>query len=338
MKNFILFISFLGHLIIILISSLILCLYIEPLLKLIGLSSYTFKDTLILWLSLGMLFVAIEIFYRALLQLIFSAPFNQTNIVDSLSFLPFTLFLIGEIFITKQNLHLPPILKNLLIIFIVFSLHSLMKLLSLFSATFGKPSSRLLVLVWVVPFLITLYLSTVATIGIRNTNFTNRIFLVNRDKLTSDGKTMIVKIPEGGFFLSQKDKEDCKEIAFNLKLEGKFNDNSDRYIYIFTPDKARKDVLKLRLSTLQAISQWVEIPVPCDLLPLDDNFIITWSSYSLPSWMVRNALIPTISVKSYAELKSLVFDENVYNLPPIKSLLLNGPYGILQCALNNAER
>ncbi|MCX8066018.1 MAG: hypothetical protein N3G21_12765, partial [Candidatus Hydrogenedentes bacterium] len=77
--------------------------------------------------------------------------------------------------------------------------------------------------------------------------------------------------------------------------------------------------------------QWVEISLPCDLLPSNESFIITWSSYNLPDWIIKNGLQPTISVNSYSELKSLIFDDKIYTCPPKKFLLLGGPYEIIRC-------
>ncbi len=113
MKKTIYIISYAGHLCIILISSFIICTYIEPLLKLIGFSPSINPNLILLWLSVGMAIASLEILFRALLQLIFSAPFNQTNIIEAISFLPFTLLLVGDFLLPHFNLYLPPLLESL---------------------------------------------------------------------------------------------------------------------------------------------------------------------------------------------------------------------------------
>lgn len=329
-KKTIYIISYAGHLCIILISSFIICIYTEPLLRLIGFSPSINPNLILLWLSVGMAIASLEILFRALLQLIFSAPFNQTNLIEAVSFLPFTLLLVGDFLLSYFNINLPPLLKSLLLMLVVIFLHMGMKLLSIFSATFGNPNSRLLSLLWLIPFLLSIYTSIVGVINLISANFTERLFPIEMKLDSLEKKTMSSNFPEGRFILTHITKANCKELTLHLKAGENLNANTLVFIYIFTLNDKTHPIYKEQI-TISSSSEWQELSIPCDYFLPENTLIITWSSYKLPSWLIKKGFIPTISFTSYLELKSFIFNHQPYTSTKRKSLVIFGPHEVIDC-------
>ena len=329
MKKISFIISYLGHLSVVLTASLVLCIYLEPLFKLVGFCPSINSNLFSFWLSLGMIIVAVEILFRSLLQILFASPFNQTNLIESISFLPFILFFAGDSLLSHLNINLPPLPKSFVILSLVMGLHLGMKLLSIFSAIFGKPDSRLLSLPWLIPFLISLYISIIATINLNNAIFTERFFLASKKLINTNGKSISNEIKEGGFFTTQINQVNCDEFILNLKPVH-ISSDSDIYIYILSLTNREFPVHRIQL-TIYSTSEWQEVSIPCDLIISYDTLIITWSTYKIPKWLVKRGLIPTLSFTSYLELKSFVFNPEPYKTLNRKSLLLLGPYEVVDC-------
>ncbi len=205
-----------------------------------------------------------------------------------------------------------------------------MKLLSIFSATFGNPNSRLLSLLWLIPFLLSIYISIVGTINLINANFTERLFPIDMKLESPEKKTTSTSFPEGKFILTHITKTNCKELTLHLKAGENMNANTLVFIYIFILNDKTLPIYKEQIA-ISSLSEWQELSMPCDYFLPENTLIITWSSYKLPSWLIKKGFVPTISFTSYLELKSFIFNPQPYTSSKRKSLIIFGPYEVIDC-------
>ncbi|MGC8737157.1 MAG: hypothetical protein ACP5UA_00765 [Candidatus Hydrogenedens sp.] len=313
------------HSAVILLCSYIVAVYIEPIIYIIGYLPIETGKIFWVYFSIISVFCLIQILFRGLLQLLFSAPMITTSFVDILSFSP-CLILIGDMSGYFSEIpYIPERIAPLFYLCIFTALHLFLKLITLFTSIYGKADSRWYSLGWfLIVFLLT-YTSLVGFIQWKYSLIQHRFFQVKTSVVISDntGKITTTEVPEGSFLIqptSVSSKDNCQ---WFIRAGNKFLSTANIYLYIIFLDNRLSPCI-LPLQVLR--DTWIEICIDDCLPEYRSNFIISWSSYRLPVFIVRHGLTPQFSLKSLEEARNFLFSSQKTEKAIYKSIYIDGPY------------
>lgn len=313
------------HFSVILLTAYVISIYIEPVIYTIGYLPIETGNIFWVYFSVISVFCLIQVLFRGLLQLLFSAPLITTSFVDILSFSP-CLILVGDM--TGYFSEIPYIPERIVPFFylcVFTALHLFFKLLTLFTSLYGKASSRWYSLCWfLIVFLLT-YTSLVGFIQWKHDLIQHRFFQVKTSVVVSDdtGRIATVEVPEGGFLIQPIPVSSEENCQWFIRAGNKFLSTTNIFLYILFLDKSLSPcIIPLQVSP----DTETEICLNGYLPEQRSNFIISWSSYRLPIFIVRHGLTPQFSLKSLEEARNFLFSSQKIEKAIYKSIYIDGPY------------
>ncbi len=313
------------HFAIVLLASYIFAAYIEPIIYILGFLPIETGKTFWASLTIMSVFCFAQLLFRALIQLFFAAPLILTSLVDLLSFLP-CLMLIGDISgYFPQLPHIPPRLAPFVFLCLFFATHLFFKLVTFFTATYGKQGPRFSFLYWVLPILIFACTSIVGSIEWKDELMKHRFFQVKTPVpiLDKENRTFATEIPEASFLIQPVHISNEDNCYWFIHGGNKISSTSHIYLYFISSDK---DILPICIPVEIYPDTWTEVCFQNYLPDYPSNFIITWSSYKLPTFLIREGLIPQFSLKSLEEFHKFFFTEDIEFINMFKSIYIDGPY------------
>lgn len=323
--NFVCILIQIIHFSIVLLASYIFAAYIEPIIYILGFLPVETGNTYWTSLTIMSVFCCIQLLFRALIQFFFAAPLVLTSLVDLLSFLP-CLVLIGDISgYFPQLPHIPTRLAPFIFLCLFFATHLLFKLVTLFTATYGKPGPRCSFIYWILPILIFACTSVVGLIEWKDELIQHRFFQVKAPVLIPDkeNQTFATEVPEASFLIQPfpiSNEDNCYWFIYG---GNKISSTSQIYLYFISSDI---DALPICIPVEVSPDTWTEVCFQNYLPDYPSNFVITWSSYRLPAFLIREGLIPQFSLKSLEEFHKFFFTEEIGLTNMFKSIYIDGPY------------
>jgi len=324
--NFVCILIQIIHLAVVLLASYIFAAYVEPIIYISGFLPVETGKTFWANFTVMSVFCLAQLLFRALVQFLFAAPLIWTSVVDMFSFLP-CLILIGGIsgYFPQQLPHIPPRLVPFIFLCLFFATHFLFKLVTLFTATYGKPGSRWSFVYWFLPILIFAYISVMGSIRWKNELIQNRFFQVKVPVpvLDKGNQTFATEIPEASFSIQTFPLSSEDNCYWLIHAGNKFSSTSQIYLYFIPSDK---DISPICIPVEVSPDTWTEMCFQNYLPECPTNFVLTWSSYRLPAFLAREGLIPQFSLKSLEEFHKFFFTEEIESSKMFKSIYIDGPY------------
>lgn len=322
-KKYFYFIVHITHFAIILLCSYIVAVYLEPIIYIIGFLPAETGNVFCVYFSIMSIFCLFQMSFRGLLQLLFSAPLTMTTIVDIISFSP-CLILVGDIsgYFSKLP-YIPERLAPLFYLGLFIAIHLFLKLITLFTSLYGKANSRWYSLIWFFFAFLFIYTSLLGLIQWKQNLIYHRFLQVKTLIPEGINQVFTTEIPEGSFFIHPVPVSSEENCIWFIRGGNKFSSMADIFLYIIFSDK---DVAPCIIPLQVSRNTWTEICLK-DYLPTERyNFIISWSSYHLPIFLVRQGLVPQFSLKSLEETRDFLFSQQKPEKAIYKSIYIDGPY------------
>ncbi len=313
------------HFSVVLVCGYIVAVYIEPIIYTLGFLPIETGNTFWVYLSIISLFCIFQMLFRGLLQLFFSAPLIMTTLADILSFSP-CVVLIAHISGYFQEIpYVPARILPIFYLCLFIGLHFFFKLIVLFTSVYGKACSRGYSVFWFLVVFVLTYISLLGLIQWKHSLIRHRFFQVKTSAVFSDGKnqTMITEVPEGSFVIQPFPISNDENCVWFIRAGNKFLSTTTIFLYVIFSDKRITPfVIPLQVSR----DTWTEMCLK-DYLPNEGlSFIISWSSYRLPVFLIRQGLAPQFSLKSLEEVREFVFSEQRIGKMIYKTVYMDGPY------------
>lgn len=313
------------HFAVVFLCSYIIAVYVEPIIYIIGYLPIETGNIFWVYFSIISSFCLIQVLFRGLLQLLFSAPMIATSFVDIISFSP-CLILVGDMTGYFSEIpYIPEQIAPLFYLCVFTALHLFFKLITLFTSIYGKANSRWFSLCWfLIAFLLT-YTSLVGFIQWKYSLIQHRFFQVKTSPVVLDnaGRIMTTELPEGSFLIQPIFASSDKNCQCFIRAGNKFLSTTNIFLYILFLDKSLSPcIVPLQVSR----DTWTEICLNDYLPEQQSNFIISWSSYRLPVFIVRHGLAPQFSLKSLEEARNFLFSPQKTEKAIYKSIYIDGPY------------
>ncbi len=323
LRNYFCFIIHIIYFGILLLCSYIVATYIEPIIYIIGFLPTETGNIFCVYFAIMSIFCLFQVIFRGLLQLLFSAPLIMTTFADIISFSP-CLILVGDIAGYFSDIpYIPEQIAPLFYVGIFTVTHFFFKLITLFASIYGKANSRWYSLGWfLIAFLLT-YTSMLGLIQWKQKLIQHRFLQVKTTRFNAINRVCTTEVPEGSFFIQSVPVSSEENCIWFIRAGNKFLSAIDIYLYIIFSDKNISPcVIPLQVSQ----NTWVEICLK-DYLPKERvNFILSWSSYRLPVFLVRQGFVPQFSLKSLEEARNFLFSEQKADKTLYKAIYIDGPY------------
>ncbi len=313
------------HFACILLCSYILAVYIEPIIFITGFLPIKSGNVFWVYFSIISIFCFFQILFRAMIQLLFSAPMIMTSLIDILSFLP-CIVLIGDIMgYFPEISYIPQRIAPVFYLGVFIALHFFFKLLTLFTSLYGRASSRWFSVIWFFMAILISYFSLLGLIQWKNSLITHRFLQVKESVGVVDKNNRVIatEVPEGSFLIQPALVPYGENCVWFIRAGNKFLSDTRIYLYILFPDKdIPAYIIPLQISK----NGWTEFCLK-DYLPEQRfYYILSWSSYKLPIYLVRQGLVPQLSLKSLEEARNFLFSEQKMETEIFKSIYIDGPY------------
>ena len=183
------------HFAVIFLCSYIIAIYIEPIIYIMGYLPIETGNIFWVYFSIISVFCLIQVLFRGLLQLLFSAPLIATSFVDIISFSP-CLILVGDMMGYFSEIpYIPERIAPLFYLCVFAALHLFLKLISLFTSIYGKANPRWFSLCWFLIAFIFTYTSLVGFIQWKYSLIQHRFFQVKTSVVPSDNTCLLYTSP-----------------------------------------------------------------------------------------------------------------------------------------------
>ncbi|HPP59037.1 MAG TPA: hypothetical protein PLT82_07890 [Candidatus Hydrogenedens sp.] len=323
MKHFCIFLQ-ITHFFIVIVASYIFALYLEPIIYMLGFLPLEIGNTFCVYITLMATFCVFQFLFRAMIQLLFSAPLNLTTVIDILSFLP-CFILIAHI--TGYISHIPNVPTQLIpfaFLGIFLGTHLFLKLIVLFASIYGKANSRWFSMFWFFAMLIIAYIALAGLIQWKNELIVHRFFQV-KEPIPVDNNnnvTFATEVPEMSFYLQPTTFKEHTEYTWFIRAGNRFSSTSEIHIYLICPYKNTKPQI---ITTPVFKDQWIELCLP-EIAVDSSNFILVWSMHRFPSELIRHGLVPQLSFSSLEDIREFLFSDKKEEIKLFKTIYIDGPY------------